>query len=262
METACFITTSRADLIDLTQRLVSALQSPLLSPVLTRADRPLLISLTGTFQSGKSLIVDTACAHLFSGQKLVDQDSAFTRWHGLLKQAPALPVEIMHMDVPGGNPYVYQNLKGRAQGGIDFIQNAPALNNEADIALCLEHLGGSSGRYPRTQQKSFQPMITPLRQAGLLSDSWVRFVSVRVNDRRLLQAPPFREAFTALAPQAGFIAGNPLWLNTGDRASDIKRAFRNLTCAFRAATQPLAAALPGRVLPVYGQNFPHFLPSR
>lgn len=245
METASFLTLKRDDLIDMTHRLIGAVEAGFFHD----RDRSLLVSMTGSFQSGKSLVVDTACDLLCADKKIVDLNCMTTRWQGHHNDAL---IEMTMMDVSGWNPHEFRSLRGRKTGGVNFIQNAPHLNNDADLAICIEVLDATPSNYPRRQQDRFKALLAAAGSAGLLAGDFVRFVSVRVNNRALLASPPFRAAFNALAPQPGVMAAARVWMGTGEPLADIARAARSLSVIFQSTARPLKTDR----LPVYGRSFP------
>ena len=244
-ETACFLTVTRADLIDMTQRLMAGVESGFFH----EADRPLLISMTGSFQSGKSLVVDTTCDLLCGDKQLVDLNCITVRWQG---RHEGQPINISMMDMSGWNPHEYRTQRQQKIGGINFIQNAPHLNNEADIAICIEALHATPQNYPVPQQAAFAGHIETARESGVLSGHFARFVSVRVNNEALLLSPAFRAAFQAFSPQGGIRVSAKLWADTGERWADVKRLAQSLPLFFKAQAQPLK----NDKLPIYGHNFP------
>ncbi|MBU0800316.1 MAG: hypothetical protein KKA05_04865 [Alphaproteobacteria bacterium] len=249
---AHFLTVQRDDLFDLTRRICAMLPDD----VMNDKDRPLVVGVNGTLQSGKKIISDAAIEALFdAGTAVMDGKAGYDEyWTG---QRHGVPLEIDYVDMAypyrreysprldlplidgkryptprrgdDNNKKLTDFMIQRDGGGITFLQNALLDYPAPGLSFFIETDRGATVNYSPACKLEATFALRDRFQAMGAKNPWARFVGVQVVDERLLRDAPFMDALVAFAPFCKIEPAGPAM---------------NVT------------KIVPTVVPVYGQNFP------
>jgi hypothetical protein len=214
-----FVTTERHHLVDLTRRLVDAIE---LERLRDPSD-PIIVTVCGTYNSGKKIISDVAVELLLGndrslkGRKGFDEywfnknrtleidfiDSAFDGGYSSSKLTPSM-ADFSMRDVEKVSAF----LRKRNRGGITFIQNGEIEGRLPSVEIWIERddkdivlsktseygfrtvdfdLATRTKKAPKMLKEKFNTLST------FDDDCWVRYVEVKVNDKDLAQSQAMKD---------------------------------------------------------------------
>lgn len=206
-QTFSCITTTRDDLVA-----ISRIMAEAMNPAwLTDKERPFLISVDGSFRSGKSIFKDVIREKTFE-----DHSTGFKGFPDMdeywISHIDGKNIEIDYMDAAWHNDYFNPRLdtasgcsqkmsdkkklkrfmEARKHGGISIVQNCN-MPKKADIQIFVE------SRYDRRDTASSEPTVGLRRVPPALKDlhdathevlydtaHWVRYVEITLKDGRVL----------------------------------------------------------------------------
>ena len=251
--TAQFLTVTRDDLFDLTRRIFSAVNDD----TLRDPQRPLLVGVNGTMESGKKIIADAAVEYMYEegtavreghngrdeyctglrNGRFLEIDYIDTAYQDREEYSPRLqhnrlPRDADRQETQRYGEKIYLFLRQRSEGGITFLQNAHIEMPQPGLSIFIEK---SRGRAVKYLEPRWLDTPLPLRyefQSLANKNFWTRFVTIDVRDERLLNDDRFMADFRAFSPYCAL-------------------PHRYVGSALNAPPSP--------PVKIYGQNFPHAL---
>lgn len=209
------MTQSRRDLFHLS-RLIAASLPP---DVIQTDSDPLLVSVRGSLGAGKKIIADAMREYLLGSTALsgiTGRPGYDEYWQGQIR---GQDVELSYIDAAWLDGYSDDyNLASfaphmvrqyfmwqREKGGIAFVHNDRSIEIEdkARLDIWMEQDGKENVDAPDRLPDS--PLAAKFHQAKLENpdNEWLRYVEIKVTDKRLLDSPKFRDAMQKMKKRYG-----------------------------------------------------------